>query len=329
MKMLSLHEEEKLSLSEKKRYYEELRMAIIHRKCTNTTPGAVTLAPKLKKITNKVADVLGTILSQEEVEKTYEGQENIPDGAVVFAHTHQGILDNFAWIPATPKHCLILHGKIHSKILLLAQLNTGLILVDKEDRESRKNAKLDIIHHLLKGHSIVYFPEGAWNLSPNKLHLPLNYGFLDVARKADVPIVPVVDEYTYNSLFDKEHITKIHIRFGKPIFASIEDNLGDKLMEFEESISTMRYEMMEQKGVFERASISNKEYINYLQGNIRNLNMGKINFDVERSTIYSSTDEFWKFHHINDIPFDQKGNFLDTPEVERLKKYYEKIVSIK
>lgn len=28
-----------------------------------------------------------------------DGQENIPDGAVIFAGTHQGILDGFVWIP--------------------------------------------------------------------------------------------------------------------------------------------------------------------------------------------------------------------------------------
>lgn len=39
------------------------------------------------------------------------------------------------------------------------------------------NAKMDMIELLINGHSISYFPEGTWNLSPNKLHLPINIGF--------------------------------------------------------------------------------------------------------------------------------------------------------
>lgn len=38
-----------------------------------------------------------------------DGQENIPEENVIFAFTHQGMLDDFAWIPVTPKHCIILH----------------------------------------------------------------------------------------------------------------------------------------------------------------------------------------------------------------------------
>lgn len=320
VELLSIREENKLSVEEKQIYYEELRRDISQRKPTNTTIGGAFWGPKLKKVTNKIAEKIGDILSGGKVEKVYDGQENIPDGAVLFAHTHQGILDNFAWIPATPKHCLVLHGAIRRKLLLVAQLNTGLILVNKEDRESRKNAKLDMIHHLLNGHSVVVFPEATWNLSPNKLHLPLNWGFLDVARKADVPVVPVVDEYTYDTRNSKEHITKIHIRFGKPIYITFGDSLEEKLLEYQESISTMRYELIEEKGFCKRTDVSSRDYINYIEGNIYNLKMGRIDINVERGSIYNEADDFWKFHHINNVPYDESGNFLDTAEVERLKK---------
>ena len=139
----------------------------------------------------------------------------------------------------------MVHSAETNKALLLAQLNTGLILVTKKkvNLQSRVNAKLDMMTLLLKGHSIIIFPETAWNLSPNRLHLPINWGFLDVAQKTGVPVVPMVMEYTYDTSSDKEKITCIHIRYGDPIKVSEKDNLTDKLEEYKEKIATMRWDI--------------------------------------------------------------------------------------
>lgn len=318
-KILSLKEENRLSLEEKKQYYKQLREYIKNRKLTNTTKGATTIAPKLKKITNVIARKLTDVLAGGKVEYLSDGQENIPDGPVIFVHTHQGLLDNFSWIPATPKHTIILHSAVVKKFLVLCQLNTGLILVKKEDKENRNNAKLDMLSLLANDNSISYFPESAWNLSPNKLHLPLNFGFIDIAKKAGVPIIPVVDEYSYDTTTEKEKITKIHIRFGKPIYVNENDDLLEKLHEYEEAISTIRWELMEEKGIFERSTVSNKDYINYLKGNIKNLKLGGIDINIERKNIWDSDKEDYVFNHINDIPFDEYGNLLETSEVQKLK----------
>lgn len=178
------------------------------------------------------------------------------------------------------------------------------------DKADRQNAKLDMIKILLLGHSIAYFPEGAWNLSPNKLHLPMNHGFLDIARKAEAPVVPVVMEYTYDCVSDKERITKVHIRYGKAIYVKPQDNLKQKLAEYEEAVSTMRWELIEEKGSFQRDTISNLEYLNFLKGNIRNLEMGGIDINFERAHIWGAGDDFYLFHHINDVPFNDRGELL-------------------
>lgn len=320
-KLLSLKEESQLSLEELKKYYEDFRKYAVNRKLTNVTPGATTIAPKLKKATNSIASGVTNLLAGGEITKVSDGQENIPDGPVIYAHSHQGLLDNFAWIPATPDHAIILHSSTVKKALVLAQLNTGLILVSKkrEDKENKFNAKLDMIKLGLEGHSIAYFPECAWNLSPNKLHLDMSFGFLDVAKKAGIPVVPVVDEFTYDTSTPKERITKIHTRFGEPIYVNLEDDLNIKLLEYYEKISTMRWDLIAEKGIFERKEISNIDYINFVKGNIRNLEMGGIDINVERELLWDSDNEFYKFHHINDVPFSEFGELLETEEVRKLK----------
>ena len=321
-KIFSYHEEEKLGEIEKQEYYNELREYCKKRKLENATPGALTVAPKLKRATCKIARRLCEMLCDNSLRIVTDGLENIPEGPVIFASTHQGMLDNFCWIPDCPKHALIFHGAETSKALLLAQLNTGLILVTKkkENIKHRTNAKLDALSVLIRGTSLWIAPETAWNLSPNKLHLPLNFGFIDIAKKANVPIVPLIMEFTYDTSSAKEKITYIHIRYGEPITVGVDDRLIDKLEEYQEKISTIRWELIEEKGLFERENISNLDYINFVKGNLRNLKMGKISIDRERAGIQGANNDFYKFHHINDVPWDAWGNLLETEEVRRLKR---------
>ena len=319
-KLLTYQEEKKLNSEELKEYYKKLRDYCKIRKLTNCTQGINNVAPKLRKPTIKIAKELTYLLTDKNVEWICDGLEYIPDGQCIFAYTHQGMLDNFIWIPFVDKHCPILHGAGVNKLLLLSQLNTGLILVKKGDKENNMNAKLDMIKLLLTDHSITYFPEGTWNLSPNKLHLPMSYGFLDTARKAKVPVIPCVHEFTYDPDSSKEKILKIHTRYGTPIYVNENDNLLEKLEEYKEKISSIRYELIEEKGIFRRKDINNLEYINFLKGNYKNLKMAQLDLDKERKYIYGSDDEFYKFFHINEVPFDENNNLLDTEENIRLKK---------
>lgn len=319
-KVLTLKEEQKLLPEEKSNYYENLRKYILKRKFTNTTIGATTIAPKCKKFATKIASSLVKVFSNKNAAWICEGQSNIPAGAVIFAHTHQGVLDNFVWMPEVEKHCLILHGQGVSKLLLLSQTIDGLVLVKKGDKKNNNNAKLDMIRILLEGHSITYFPESTWNLSPNKLHLPLSFGIIDTAKKAKVPIIPVVHEFTYDTSTEKENVTKIHSKFGEPIYVDDNDDLLEKLHEYEECISTMRYEMIEAKGLFKRSELTNFDYINYLKGNYKNIKFAGLDINDERKHIYTADSDFYQFHHVNDVPWDDWGQLRQTEEVERLKR---------
>ena len=320
-KLLSHKEEQQLTDKEKSIYYQKLCDYVVRRKLTNTTPGATTIAPKLKSITGKICEKLCKVLAGGEVEVIVDGTENVPDGPVIFASTHQGILDNFVWIPGCPKHCIIFHGAETNKLLLLAQVNTGLILVLRniENSENRISAKLDMMTVLLKGHSVFICPEGTWNLSPNRLHLPINLGFLDVAQKTGVPIVPTVIEYTYDSSSEKEKIIRVYIRYGTALWVKQQDSLFEKLEEYKESISTIRWELIEEKGLFCRRDIPNNEYANYVKGNLRNLALGKIDINRENKGIYGGKHEFYKFYYINNVDTDEEGTLLETAEMRRLK----------
>ncbi len=340
-KILSAKEEDSLTKQELNDYYKKLRDYALNRKLTNTTIGATTLGPILKNISNKLAIMVTKMFSDKNVDWVADGQENIPVGPVILAHSHQGVLDGFVWIPKIKEHCLVLHGADVNKLLLMAQLNTGLILVkkampgrDSKEKQTKikqynEQAKLDMIKLLLEGHSISYFPETTWNLSPNKLHLPIHNGFLYIARRTGVPIVPVVHEFSYDTSTKKEHITKIHTKFGKAIYIDYNDNIDEKLEEYDEQISTMRWDLIEEKGLYSRDEISNQEYINFLEGNYKNLKLGKLDLEKERANIYGASDDFYKFHYINDVAYNDKGQLLETKEIQKVKKLCPKNTIIK
>lgn len=116
---------------------------------------------------------------------------------------------------------------------------------------------------------------------------------------------------------------KIHIRYGKPINVALTDDLMEKLSEYEESIASIRWKLFEEKGLFKRKYITNWDYINYLKGcysnlAMKNFKLGRKLIDIERNSIRGAKDDFYLFHHINDVPFNENGELLETNEKRRL-----------
>lgn len=318
--ILKYREEIVLSEEERKSYLNNLRANLKDRKRTNTTVGATLWGPKLYKFTTKLAKNVTNIFTEKETEVVVEGQDSIPDKTVIFAFNHQGILDGFVWIPYAKRHTIVLHGAEVNKLLLAAQLNTGLIKVIKGDKENNQGAKKDAISLLLNNHSIAWFPESTWNLSPNKIHLPINYGFIDVARIAGVPIVPVAIECNYVLKNDKSVIDKVYIKFGEKIDVPEYADLSKILWIYEEKMSTMIYELQERKGVFgRRLTDIDKEYAKFLEMSFKNLKLGKLNWSKEKKYIFNGDDDFYLFHNINEYQYD--ASYCEKDLADNIKYY--------
>ena len=318
-KILSSREERELNKQELLIYYKELRNYLISTKPENITKGSLTICPVINPIIRKILECFCGY------EIIVEGAEKI-DGLVgIYAHTHQSNADHINLIASNPNHTILLNSSVLSILYKLVLCINGVIYVDKFDKESKNNAKTEMIRLLLQGTSITMFPESAWNCSPNKLHLPLYIGMVDIAKKAQVPIIPVVQEYIYDeSKFDgKERIRKVIISYGEPIYVSEDDKLLEKLDEYSESISTMRWNLIERKGMYERKQISNSSYINFLKGIVRNLKNAGIDIEIEKKGIFGADDDFYLFHHLNAVDYDEKNNLLPTQHVRRLIRLFD------
>lgn len=318
-KVLSYKEEEKLTIEEKKEYYKCLREYLKNIPVSN-----------FKNIYLKICNVLNKKIVRIIIDKIkgYElvitGQENIPDTPVIYASTHQNFNDHFNAVLSIPDHAIILNTSTVTKSFKCIMGVNGIVYVDRNDKEDRFKSKMKLMKYTIMGKSIVVFPEGTYNCSPNKLHLPLHMGVIDISKKMQIPIVPLIQEYTYDDeiLDGKTRVKKCRVHFGKPIYVNVEDDLKEKKEELSEIFSTIKYFLMEEKGLYKRENITIEEYINFVKTRINTWKMVNVDINDERKTIYGYNDDFYLFHHINDIAFNGNNELLETEHVRKLEKLY-------
>lgn len=113
----------------------------------------------------------------------------------------------------------------------LALMLNGVQWVHRLDKESRINSSNNAVDILKSGKSFAMYPEATWNLSPNQLMLPMNYGCIRMALEANVPIIPVV------SFFDDEQRQTI---IGDKFYPN--ENLGESIEELRDIMATMFFE---------------------------------------------------------------------------------------
>ncbi len=158
-----------------------------------------------------------------------EGQ--LYDGPALYVSNHRSLLD-----PVIIRHHINALGVAKAEveaypILGGAVRESGVIFVKREDRNSRAQAKDAIVDHLLKGYSILLFPEGT--VSGELLTLPFKRGSFEKAVEAGVPVIPItliyndpkyhwfdisMMEYYFNSFGIKT--PNVHMVIGQPILAT-------------------------------------------------------------------------------------------------------------
>ena len=304
--ILTYDEEKQLSVEERKEYYMELREYLKNIR-----------TPLPEKILTRIRELLNRKLVREAIDlvKGYElmvtGRENIPQTPVIYASTHQDYNDHFNIVLSIPEHAIILNTNTVTPAFKMIMGFNGIIYVNRKLEESRFNSKLKLMRTILNGKSVIIFPEGTYNCSPNKLLLPLHMGAIDIARKTGTPIVPVVQEYTYYPDEDdyKKIVKSCHVHFGKPIYVHASDSLSDKKEELQEKLATIRYFLMEEKGLFSREGITPMEYRNYLKSRLETWKSIKVDYQEEKKFIHGYGSEQYVFSHINAVPIGDDGVF--------------------
>ena len=125
------------------------------------------------------------------------GEQNIPEGAVLFVSNHQSNFDIPVFMSCIRKPKGFV-AKIETKKIPMIRKwmeHIDCVFIDRDDIRQTAKVMLDGIALLKGGHSMVLFPEGTRNKGGETAEFKA--GSFKLATKAGVPIVPVTLDGTY------------------------------------------------------------------------------------------------------------------------------------
>ena len=169
----------------------------------------------------------------------------LPKQPVIFAATHGFREDVEHTIVMAGRQAYMLNGSISQVFKTvggIAAWIAGMILIDRTDNNSRSSSVSKLLYVLELGTSIIIYPEGTWNKSPNELVSGLFSGIYEVAKKSGALVVPIAtyrnNKNAYGILDEAFDICQYDREEGLQI-------LRDKM-------ATIQYELMENYGICSR-----------------------------------------------------------------------------
>ncbi len=112
---------------------------------------------------------------------------------------------------------------------------------------------------LEEGKSLLICPEGTWNMTPSKPMLPLNWGVIELAKKVNVPIIPLIMEY---------HPECCYVKFGEAIYINKEMDKKVGIEQLEDAMATLKWDIWESFPVEKRSEQMKEEFEQMIQKRI-------------------------------------------------------------
>lgn len=123
--------------------------------------------------------------------------EKPPDEVCLFVGNHRSSLDPLILLSDVSAYPVSRAEVRNWPLIGKGGSITGIVFVDKSDRESRAWAKEQLLREMQSGKSILIFPEGKTNVKP--LTSTFLKGSFDQAAAGGFPVVPMVLEYKYKT----------------------------------------------------------------------------------------------------------------------------------
>ena len=302
--LLTSKEEEKLSKSQLIQYYKQLREYY--------KDGYTEFKIKFLKFINPFVCLLMKTTKNFKIE-IINKEKLVVSGPTIYVANHSNFHDIPTMCEIVPSPFTVLLGVQNLRIIdrIVFFLN-GSIYVDRHNPISRANSKVELIKTVVNGGNLLVFPEATWNLTENKLLLPLNWGVIDVAKKTGATIKPIVMEYEEG---------KCNIMIGDDLIVKETDSKEEKIEELTEQMATMKWNLIERKGLTKRENISQKDLDVYTVD--RCAEYPCLDVEYEKSVIrkpYVTEEDV--FMHLENIEINQNNAFLQKIKNDYIKRYH-------
>ena len=188
------------------------------------------------------------------------------DRPVIYAVTHVGKFDIELVSEAIKDHYYLLSGDYEHIQGMIDEpfLNVnGIIYFNETVPEDRKAVRRRMVDLLKEGANLLYFPEGAWNLTPNLPLLPCYWGIVEIAQKGNAVVVPVAAEQ-YGKHFD----INIGSNFDMHSYASDSHGKAQAIADLRDTLAALKWEIWE-KHVAKRKEIPADEWHKYRETRFR------------------------------------------------------------
>ena len=197
------------------------------------------------------------------------------EGNKLFAINHSCVLDAPISSEVIKEHFYLLVGKQSLELLdrIFFFLN-GVVYVDRKNKRNKKKSFRRMLKILQEGKNLLICPEGTWNLTPSKPILSLNWGIIELAKQAEVPIIPLILEYQSECCYAK---------YGSTIYISkeMEKKVGIELIE--EAMATLKWDIWEMFPVEKRSNKMEADFEEMIQKRIAAY--PKFNLEYEMSVV--------------------------------------------
>lgn len=197
--------------------------------------------PIIRRLSGPLTDVKGILVKAEP----------IPNGAKIFAVTHTYSREDIAWAISLAGEQSYLLTNAWRELLYTsdgwALWASGIILVDRYDKENRKASIEKAKRVLALGGNVMIFPEAVWNMSENQLVRKLYPGVYRIAAMTGAPVIPI-STMMYGDRF--------YVSRGKALYLSQLDQ-PEALQELRDSLATLKWEIMEIYGSSTRDGLLN------------------------------------------------------------------------
>lgn len=176
----------------------------------------------------------------------------IPGKPIIFAANHSAFQDTPIMLRVTGRRSYIFSGQQNLAFIdwVFFVLN-GTIWVDRKSKEDMAASKDAVLEYLAKGQSILWFPEGTWNLTPSQLMMPMKWGIIDMARQAEAQIVPAALDYDWEK-------NTCRIKFGTPMVGEALENKAEAIRDLRDTMATLRWDLMCDQPIVHRGQASAK-----------------------------------------------------------------------